>query len=80
MGLFLQICGVIFLTLIVLLIVGVLAVRAKLRRLIRSLDALSRTVPGTGSTDPTSQADADADAIDVSFTTLDQSTGNRPTP
>jgi hypothetical protein len=80
MGLFLQICGVIFLTLIVLLIVGALVVRSKLRRLIRSLDALSRTVPGTGSNDPASQVDADADAIDVSFTTLDESTGNRPTP
>jgi hypothetical protein len=78
MGLFLQICGVIFLTLIVLLIVGALVVRSKLRRLIRSLDALSRTVPGTGSNDPASQVDADA--IDVSFTTLDESTGNRPTP
>lgn len=78
MGLFLQILGVVFLSLIMLFIIAALVIRSKLRRFVRSFEELSMTVPGTRRPDPASQADAEA--IDVSFTTLDESTGNRPMP
>ena len=80
MGLFLQILGVVFLSLIILFVIAALVIRSKFRRFVRSLEELQRLSPGPGGTVPDGPRGASDAAIDVSFTPLDGPASNPPTP
>ncbi len=78
MALFLQICGVVFLSIIVLALVGVVVIRAKLRRMMRALEELARTVPDGPGARPANETRPDV--IDVPFTTIDPPKQGPPSP